>query len=43
MANEPDGAISLRAWTFSEACAIIPLLTLGGAIPGAIGLGGAAA
>lgn len=43
MANESDGAISLRAWTFSEACGIIPLLTLGGAIPGAIGLVEAAA
>jgi cation transporter-like permease len=30
------------AWLFAAACGIIPVLTLGGAIPGAIGFGGAA-
>ena len=29
------------AWIFVVACGIIPLLTLGGAIPGALGFGGA--
>lgn len=29
------------AWVFAVACGIIPVLTLGGAIPGAIGFGGA--
>jgi hypothetical protein len=29
------------AWIFAVACGIIPVLTLGGAIPGAIGFGGA--
>jgi hypothetical protein len=29
------------AWAFAVACGIIPVLTLGGAIPGAIGFGGA--
>lgn len=29
------------AWVFVTACGIIPVLTLGGAIPGAIGFGGA--
>lgn len=31
------------AWIFAAACGVIPVLTVGGAIPGAIGLGGAAA
>ena len=35
------GPIPAWAWMFVIACGIIPLLTLGGAIPGAIGLGGA--
>lgn len=30
------------AWIFAVACGAIPLMTLGGAIPGAIGFGGAA-
>lgn len=30
------------AWVFAVACGVIPVLTLGGAIPGAIGFGGAA-
>ena len=30
------------AWIFAVACGVIPVLTLGGAIPGAIGFGGAA-
>jgi hypothetical protein len=29
------------AWIFAVACGILPVLTLGGAIPGAIGFGGA--
>jgi hypothetical protein len=29
------------AWLFVVACGIIPVLTMGGAIPGAIGFGGA--
>jgi hypothetical protein len=31
------------AWIFAVACGIIPVLTLGGAIPAGIGLGGAGA
>jgi hypothetical protein len=31
------------AWVFAAACGVIPVLTLGGALPGAIGFGGAAA
>lgn len=31
------------AWVFAVACGIIPVLTLGGAIPAAIGIGGASA
>lgn len=30
------------AWVFAVACGVLPVLTLGGAIPGAIGFGGAA-
>lgn len=30
------------AWPFVAACGVIPILTLGGAIPGAVGFGGAA-
>ena len=29
------------AWLFAAACALIPILSLGGALPGAIGIGGA--
>jgi hypothetical protein len=29
------------AWLFAVACGIIPVMTLGGAIPGGIGFGGA--
>jgi len=43
MADESKGACPPWAWVFGATCGIIPLLTLGGAIPGAIGLGGAAA
>lgn len=31
------------AWVFAVACGAIPVLTLGGALPGAIGFGGAGA
>lgn len=31
------------AWAFAVACGIMPVLSLGGAIPGALGLGSAAA
>ena len=34
--------IPVWAWLFAVACAAIPFLTLGGAIPAAIGFGGAA-
>ncbi len=37
----PPPPIPPWAWVFAVACGIIPLLTLGGAIPGAIGFGGA--
>jgi hypothetical protein len=30
------------AWVFAAGCAILPVLTLGGAIPGGVGFGGAA-
>lgn len=49
MANErkkdttPKPPIPPWAWLFAAACGIIPILTLGGAIPGAIGFGGAGA
>ena len=36
------GPIPVWAWVFAVACGIIPVVTLGGAIPGAIGFGGAA-
>ena len=42
-AKKPQGPIPAWAWIFAVGCAIIPFLTLGGAIPGAIGFGGAAA
>ena len=35
-------SIPLWAWLFVLACGVIPVLTLGGAIPGMIGFGGAA-
>ena len=38
----PTNPIPGWAWIFAVACGIIPVLTLGGAIPGAIGFGGAA-
>ena len=34
-------SIPAWAWVFAASCGIIPFLTLGGAIPGAIGFGGA--
>ena len=40
---EPKPPIPAWAWVFAVACGIIPVLTLGGAIPGAIGFGGAGA
>ena len=41
MSDKAKGAIPGWAWVFAVACGIIPVLTLGGAIPGAIGFGGA--
>lgn len=38
---KPQPPIPMWAWGFAIACGIIPALTLGGAIPGAIGFGGA--
>lgn len=37
----PKPPIPGWAWLFAVACGIIPVLTLGGAIPAAIGVGGA--
>ena len=37
----PKAKAPLWAWVFVAACVLIPLLSLGGAIPGAIGGGGA--
>ena len=42
MADKAKAPIPPWAWIFAVACGIIPILTLGGAIPGAIGFGGAA-
>ena len=42
MASSDKPPIPSWAWLFAVACGIIPVLTLGGAIPGAIGFGGAA-
>jgi hypothetical protein len=39
--EKPKQPIPPWAWAFVVACGIIPVLTLGGAIPGAIGFGGA--
>jgi len=39
--SEPKPRIPGWAWLFVVACGIIPFITLGGAIPGAIGGGGA--
>lgn len=36
-----DGSIPWFTWIFIAACAAIPVVTLGGAIPGALGFGGA--
>ncbi len=43
MSTEKKPQLPIPAWTwiFVVACGIIPVLTLGGAIPGAIGFGGA--
>ena len=41
--STPKPPIPPWAWAFAVACGIIPVLTLGGAIPGAIGFGGAGA
>jgi hypothetical protein len=43
MSNDTKPPIPVWAWAFAVACGILPILTLGGAIPGAIGFGGAAA
>lgn len=40
--QKPKPPIPWRGYLFAGACGIIPILTLGGAIPGAIGVGGAA-
>lgn len=37
----PPKIMPMWAWSFVIACAMIPILTLGGAIPAAIGAGGA--
>jgi hypothetical protein len=37
-----SGSVPLWTWAFVVACALIPIVSLGGAIPGAIGFGGAA-
>jgi len=39
---KPKHPIPWWGYLFAGACGIIPVLTLGGAIPGAIGVGGAA-
>lgn len=39
--TSPTPPIPIWAWGFAAACGIIPFITLGGAIPGAIGFGGA--
>jgi hypothetical protein len=39
----PKPPIPAWGYAFAGACAILPFLTLGGAIPGAVGFGGAAA
>jgi hypothetical protein len=45
MENEKKASPPVPAWgyLFAAACGIIPVLTLGGVIPGAIGFGGASA
>ena len=40
--RKPKVPIPWWGYLFAMACGIIPVLTLGGAIPGAIGAGGAA-
>jgi len=39
----PKPPIPAWGYVFAGACGILPVLTLGGAIPGAVGFGGAAA
>lgn len=43
--NEPDSKLSIPpwAWAFAAACIAIPIVAIGGLIPGALGGGGAAA
>ena len=41
-AKPPKGPIPGWAWAFAVACGLLPVVTLGGAIPGALGLGCAA-
>jgi hypothetical protein len=40
--KQATGPIPVWGWVFVAACGIIPILTLGGALPAAIGIGGAA-
>lgn len=40
--NVNDDSTPAWAWVFAGACILIPIVTLGGALPGAIGFGGAA-
>lgn len=40
--KQAKGPIPGWGWVFIAACGIIPILTLGGALPAAIGIGGAA-
>ena len=42
MSEKPSQPIPPWAWIFVVACGLIPVVTLGGAIPGALGFGGAA-
>jgi hypothetical protein len=39
----PKSPIPAWGYVFAGACGILPVLTVGGAIPGAVGFGGAAA
>ena len=41
--KQPKPPIPVWGYVFAGVCGILPILTLGGAIPGAVGFGGAAA
>jgi len=41
-AKQPKPPIPWWAWLFAAGCIAIPVITIGGAIPGALGAGGAA-